>query len=482
MWEPHGLGEISEFGGPDYPAIMLRILLLVPGCNPDSITGPLIGYSHGEALARLHTVTLVIRRDNEQAVRRRQPPFRAIEVVDLPWLDRIYGWCFRRIFRNNYRSQVLTAFNYLFCLAFEWQAWRQTRTRIMAGDFDVVLRLLPISSVLPSPFAFFLRRGPVPFVIGPINGGLPWPTGFTQAAKQKEWISNLRSFYRFLPFARSTYRNAAAIIAGSSHTYTEFARYRDKLFFVPGENGINSSLYPTPSQSSQRSDRLELIFVGGLAPYKACDLALRAATPLLQMGRAYFTVVGDGSERASLEQLIKSLGIEKVVAFFGMLSHGKVMQRLGAADVLVFPSVREFGGAVVFEALAMGAVPVVADFGGPGDIVNPEIGFKVSLTNEDDVVSQIEKVLAKLANDRELLERLRQQGMRYARECLSWDWKAQVTSQILAWAVGQGPKPDLQPPQDTVAKTVISPLTGTQAGSIFAHSTGLATPHLQTKS
>jgi hypothetical protein len=97
-------------------------------------------------------------------------------------------------------------------------------------------------------------------------------------------------------------------------------------------------------------------------------------------------------------------------------------------------------------------------------------------------VSQIEKVLAKLANDRELLERLRQQGMRYARECLSWDWKAQVTSQILAWAVGQGPKPDLQPPQDTVAKTVISPLTGTQAGSIFAHSTGLATPHLQTKS
>ena len=89
-------------------------------------------------------------------------------------------------------------------------------------------------------------------------------------------------------------------------------------------------------------------------------------------------------------------GSRKCVTFCGSLRHGEVLQRLGAADVLVFPSVHEFGGGVVFEALAMGAVPVVVDFGGPGDIVNPEVGFKVPLTNEDDVVLQIEKVLAKL--------------------------------------------------------------------------------------
>ena len=104
-------------------------------------------------------------------------------------------------------------------------------------------------------------------------------------------------------------------------------------------------------------------------------------------------------------------------------------------------------GAVVFEALAMGAVPVVADFGGPGDIVNPEVGFKVPLTNENDVVLQIERILAKLARDSGLGERLSQQGMRYARECLSWDQKAQIVTQVLRWAVGHGPKPDLQPPK-----------------------------------
>src|SRR6059058_2041857 len=56
------------------------------------------------------------------------------------------------------------------------------------------------------------------------------------------------------------------------------------------------------------SDKLELIFVGGLVPYKACDLALRAAASLLRTGRASFTIVGDGPERASLDQLAKSLG------------------------------------------------------------------------------------------------------------------------------------------------------------------------------
>lgn len=446
--------EVRPFPAPlesyHQSVTMLRILLLAPGSNPHGTHGPLIGYSHGEALARLHCVTLVIRRENEEAVRREQFRFHGIEVVSLPWLDRIYAWSFRRIFRNNYASQVLTAFNYFFCLAFEWRAWRQLRSRISAGEFDVVLRLLPISSVLPSPFAFFLRRGPIPFVIGPINGGLPFPSGFSQAENQKEWISKLRGAYRLLPFARSTYRSAAAIIAGSSQTCTEFAAYREKVFFVPGENGINPSAYPSASRGSQRNDKLELIFVGGLVPCKAVDLALRATAPLLHQGRARFAIIGDGPERLRLEQLTRSLGIEKLVSFDGWLHHSEVIQRLGKADVLVFPSVREFGGAVVFEALAMGAVPIVADFGGPGDIVHSGIGFKVPLTNEDDVVSRIDRILADLAHDPNLVDRLRQEGMRYARECLTWDRKAQIMTQILTWATGQGPKPDLPSPTQTL--------------------------------
>lgn len=162
---------------------------------------------------------------------------------------------------------------------------------------------------------------------------------------------------------------------------------------------------------------------------------------------ARFTVVGDGPERNRLEQLVRSLGIDKAVRFCGWVSHEEVLRRLQSADVLVFPSVRDFGAGVVFEALAAGAVPVVADFGGPGDIVHPDVGYKVPLTNENDFVAEMEKNLRELADNREQLERLRRQGMAHVRESLTWEAKAQAVTRILNWAVSHGSKPEFPPPK-----------------------------------
>jgi glycosyltransferase involved in cell wall biosynthesis len=423
-----------------------RILVIAHGSSPDTVSMPYVTFSHAAALAQLHDVSLVIGSPTENPVRRAKAPFRTIEVVRMPLLERIYAWSLRRIFKYNFDTQALTAFGYPFAVAFEWHAWRQLRRRIVAGEFDVVLRVMPMTAVLPSPFAFFLRKGPIPFVIGPLNGGLPWPPGFRQLENQREWIASIRNLYRYLPFARSTYRHAAAIIAASSQTYSEFAEYSDKRFFVP-EPGIARSLCYGDLRSPERGAKLELIFVGGLVPRKACDLALRAAAPLLRSDLARFTVVGDGPERNRLEQLTDSLGIQKAVLFCGWLKHAEVLKHLRSADVFVFPSLRDNGAGVVFEALGSGAVPVVVDFGGPGDIVHPGVGYKVAMTTEDDIVAQMEKILMELAHNRERLEQLRRQGLTYVQECLTWDAKAQSVTRVLDWVVRQGQKPDLPPPK-----------------------------------
>jgi len=433
----------------------LRILLLAPDCDPTRISISFVTYCHAAALAQLHDVTLVVRSGVEDHVRGANAPFRSIEVVQMQAFERIQAWSLRRIFRYNFASQALTAFGYPFSIVFEYFAWRQLRYRIFAREFDVVLRILPMTAVLPSPFAFFLRKGPTPFVIGPINGGLPYAKGFTQADNERQWISGLRSLYRVLPFARSTYRNAAAIIAASSQTYAEFSRYRDKLFFVP-EPGINRAVCSDDQRTTEPGAKLKLIFVGGLIPCKACDLALRAAGPLLRSDLASLTVLGDGPERNRLEKLVKSLQIEQAVSFCGWVSHEEVFRRLRCADVMLFPSVRDFGAGAVFEALATGAVPVVADFGGPGDIVHPEVGFKVPLTNETEFVAQLEKILTELAHNRDLLEKVRRRGMAYARERLTWEAKAQDTTQVLQWVVQRGPKPNLLPPKALAGDVVPS--------------------------
>jgi len=94
----------------------------------------------------------------------------------------------------------------------------------------------------------------------------------------------------------------------------------------------------------------------------------------------------------------------------------------------------------------LGAVPVVADFGGPGDTITPQVGYKIALINEDDLILKLEAVLKYLHEDRNHLEKLQQQGMAYARENLTWDAKARVMTDILLWATGHGLKPSLQPP------------------------------------
>jgi glycosyltransferase involved in cell wall biosynthesis len=167
-----------------------------------------------------------------------------------------------------------------------------------------------------------------------------------------------------------------------------------------------------------------LIFVGRLVPFKACDIALRGAADLLRAGAAHFTVVGDGSQRGSLEQLVKSLGIENAVSFVGWLGHRETLKALQSSDALVFPSLREIGGGVVFEALTLGAVPVVAEFGGPGDVVTPSVGYTIPIVSEEEMVLTLQSALKELAQDRKHLE-----------------------TDISLWAMGRGPKPTLEPPK-----------------------------------
>jgi glycosyltransferase involved in cell wall biosynthesis len=422
----------------------LRLLILSEQNNPDWISVPLVGYRHAEALGRQHKVHLVTHVRNKPAHEARRGPFAEITYIDLGWIDRFYNWMFENIFKGDFGSQALTAVRVPFYIVFEWLAWRQLKSLIKRHEYDCVLRLTPVAPVLPSPWARWTRSAQVPFVMGPINGGLPFPAGYEQAQKQKEWISNLRKLYQLMPYARSTYRETRAIIAGSSQTCSEFAAYQDKVFFLP-ENGITPDMILPRRTMADTSRPLQLLFAGRLVPYKACDLAIKGSAQLLRAGRAHMTIVGDGSERETLEELVRQLQLTEHVTFTGMLSHQLTLQHFAKADVLVFPSIREFGGGVVFEALATGAVPMVSDYGGPGDIVHERIGFKIPLSNETAAVDFIQKTLAALDKDRARLLELSRNGQAFAREALTWDGKAGLTSQILYWVLGQGDKPRLVP-------------------------------------
>lgn len=422
----------------------MRLLIITESNNPDWNSVPLVGHFHACALARVHAVTLVTHPINRAAIERKIRPYREIVYVDNPWLDRLFMWMFWKLFKGDSGRQLYTAVRVPFYLAFEWALWRRLRDRLARREFDAVIRITPLSPALPSLLSGRLRRIGMPYVLGPINGGLPWPPGFARASRDREGLGRLRALYRYLPYMKSTYRDASAILTASTQTWNEMSEHRSRCFFIP-ENGIDNKIQASRPPRPPGAE-LRLLFVGRLVPLKACDLALEAAAPLLRDGRATFTIVGDGRERDALEALVDRLDIRAAVRFCGVLAHAQVMQTYLDHDVLVFPSVRDFGGGVVFEALASGCVPVVCDYGGAGDIVTADVGIKVPLIDEARTRERFAQALAALAADPHRVEALSQQARRYAFEQLSWDGKARQVTQVLHWVQGQGPRPDLCPP------------------------------------
>src|SRR5262249_19683438 len=153
--------------------------------------------------------------------------------------------------------------------------------------------------------------------------------------------------------------------------------YQHKAVYIP-ENAVDPSRFglQTPDEITLP---LKIVFVGRLVPLKGVDMLIEAIAPLARAGKVELSILGDGPEMPTLRAQAQREGISSCVEFTGWLKHEELPRRLVNFHVLGFPSVKEFGGAVVLETMALGLVPVVADYGGPGELVSPTTGFAVPM-------------------------------------------------------------------------------------------------------
>jgi glycosyltransferase involved in cell wall biosynthesis len=114
------------------------------------------------------------------------------------------------------------------------------------------------------------------------------------------------------------------------------------------------------------------VCAGRLIPQKGTDLVIRAlAGYRRRFGPCVLWIIGDGPERESLVRLCRRLGVEDAVIFLGTVDHQALKGAFQACQAFVFPSLQDFTGRVVVEALSAGA-PVVASpmTGAVGTIVH----------------------------------------------------------------------------------------------------------------
>lgn len=416
-----------------------RVLIIAESANPNFVSVPLVGWSHATALQRRCGGLIVTQIRNRRAFldagMREQADFVAI---DSEWLARpIYklngvlrkaglGWTFT------------TALGGLAYYAFEREVCNQFRDQLLRGDFVLVHRITPLSPTIPSFYlARLCERAKVPLVLGPINGGVPWPKEFRAAQHAEgEWLSYVRSAYKVLPGYRRTLRSAASIIVGSRDTWGQVAdHHRSKCVYV-AENAIDPARFSIRTVAFSGFP-LRAAFVGRLVPYKGADMMLEALAGLIRDGRVVVNIYGDGPERKKLEDYCNHEHIESGVKFHGWVKHSELQSKLIENHIFVFPSIREFGGGVVLEAMALGIVPVIVRYGGPAELVTDKTGFAVPMGSRSQIVQDVRDAVARVADNPQMLTAMREAGLERVGEHFTWDAKAKKVLEVYRWVLGE---------------------------------------------
>lgn len=411
---------------PGHGRRIYRPLLIVEAANPEWPSVPLVGWNIARALARKTDAHIVTHLRNRDAILRAG----LVEGVDFTAIDNERVAVPLHRLANLVRGgqglgwTTVTALESITYYSFEREVWRLFGSRIAAGEFDVVHRITPLTPASQSPIAKKLARLGVPFIIGPLNGGAPWPKSFIgRQHAEKEWLAHVRGIYRLMPHYRSTRRNASAILVGSKHTLEQVPAWaREKCVYMP-ENGIDEDRV-APPRNGVISVPLKAVFVGRLVPYKGADILIKSVAPFLLSGQLTLNIVGDGPQRPEIEKLIAELKVGNHVRMLGWVEQPKVLDELRDSDFLAFPSVREFGGGVVIEAMARGSVPVVADYAGPSELVDEQCGIKVAFTDEESLIQGMRSAIEKLIADPQPLVRMGIAGQEKVRREYTWSAKA----------------------------------------------------------
>ena len=315
------------------------------------------------------------------------------------------------------RIRIVT-FGFLMHLITQVYQWKLARKIVKEKHINVIHEPAPVSAIQPSAM-FGLR---VPVVIGPMNGGMTFPTAFQYMAGGMErgiyvamrWFS---SFYNLLIPGKFF---ADILLVANQRTLETLPKFRLGKVMEVVENGVFSVV--NQPKTPLELDMVNVLFVGRLVDWKAVDIAIDAIG-LCKMN-VNLTILGDGPLRSTLEQYAEKNAPNKVV-FLGMVPHSETVKYYDNADIFILPSIRECGGAVVLEAMARGLPVAATRWGGPMDYITDETGFLVEPKSREYMVEQFSSIIDDLAQQPNLRYQLGNAAINRIKNYFLWDKKVQ---------------------------------------------------------
>jgi glycosyltransferase involved in cell wall biosynthesis len=409
--------QVVRGSGNGYRWRVLKLLLIAPTCDGDDVGEAWVGYQWARLLAERHEVTLLTyHKRGSRPASQQLPDARVVEWIEPPGLGRA----------ERFNSMLKPGY-----VPFYFRARRWIRQALARGDrFDLAHQPVPVAMRYPCPAAEF----GIPFVMGPVGGSLKSPPAFAAQEDTAPWYVGLRRVdglrIRHDRALRGTYEQASCVLGIAPYVEDFLSGTALKRFEVMSETGIDQVAAPV-DRSGRDGEAIRLLFVGRLVRTKGARDAIRALG-LMREFPVVLDIVGDGSDQAACEALTVELGLTDRVRFHGRLAREQVVGFYRAADIFVFPSYREPGGNVVFEAMAHGLPLIVSDVGGPGNVVDESCGIRLHPVSPDQYARDLAAAVTRLAMDSGLRHTLGEGARRRVTEVALWDSKVSRLDAVYA--------------------------------------------------
>lgn len=169
-----------------------------------------------------------------------------------------------------------------------------------------------------------------------------------------------------------------------------------------------------------KKDKIQIGYVGRLAPEKGLFLLLRAVSNLLNHSSDFELLIIGNGERKRFARLSTELGIKGKTVFIDAIPNYQLPIIYSKIDVLVLPSIttakwKEQFGRVLIEAMACRTVVVGSS---SGEI--PNIIGNAGFIFEEGNISALSKILKELISDSKLREKLGKMGRNRVLQNFTW--------------------------------------------------------------
>jgi glycosyltransferase involved in cell wall biosynthesis len=169
----------------------------------------------------------------------------------------------------------------------------------------------------------------------------------------------------------------------------------------------------------KKDDVVRFVLVGTLLPIKRFDLVIQALGESISLPKnIQFTIIGDGSEKKTLQRMIETYHLSDTVHLVGYKTRDYIANTLQEADVYILSSHVETFGVAPVEALACGVPVIATDCGGSRSYMNDFNGLLIPI---DDVKAMSEAISYMIEHYRE-----------YDRERIAEDCKQRFSSEVIA--------------------------------------------------